>query len=350
MRGGPVSDEQSEAQVPKPIQVPAFELPVSAALSPQTKAMMATPVDLPNVEIPAPFKFESEDAYRSAVDQFRDSLDGRFTRPFSEMLVAQFPTERTSKTIAGVPVEEFVPEGVDTDRVLINMHGGAFCSGATYVARIESAPMAHRGRFRVISVDYRQGYEHKYPAATEDVVAVYTELLKSHSPNQIGLYGGSAGGMLTGQVAAWIIHHGLPVPGALGIFGAGFGGPGDGDYFAAIGSRQTPPDSVLSRFLEGNVGYFSAVRPDDPLANPNMAPLELRAKFPPTLLVTGTRAFDLSPAIGTHRALSQAGVDASLHVFDGVGHCFYYFTGTPESDDAYDTMIRFFRKHLSKPK
>ncbi|HKT73940.1 MAG TPA: hypothetical protein VJQ47_13695 [Steroidobacteraceae bacterium] len=68
------------------------------------------------------------------------------------------------------------------------------------------------------------------------------------------------------------------------------------------------------------------------------------------MLVTGTRAFDLSPAIGTHRALSQAGVDASLHVFDGLGHCFYYFAGTPESDDACDTMIRFFRKHLSKPK
>jgi acetyl esterase/lipase len=136
----------------------------------------------------------------------------------------------------------------------------------------------------------------------------------------------------------------------LGIFGAGFGGPGDGDYFAAIGSRQTPPDSLMSRLLEGDVGYFSTVRPDDPLANPNMAPLEVRAKFPPTLLVTATRALDLSPAIGTHRALSQAGVDASLHVFDGLGHCFYYFVGTPESDDAYDTMIRFFRKHLSKPR
>lgn len=226
---------------PKPIHVPAFDLPVSAALSPQTKAMMAMPVDTPDVEIPAPFKFDDEDSYRQAVERFRGSLDGRFTRPFSEMLVGQFPTERTSRTIAGVPVEEFVPEGVDTDRILINLHGGAFCSGAIYVARIESAPMAHRGKFRVVSVDYRQGHEHKYPAATEDVVAVYRDLLKSYAPSQIGIYGGSAGGMLTGQVAAWIIHHGLPVPGCIGMFGAGFGGPGDGDYFAAVASGQSPP-------------------------------------------------------------------------------------------------------------
>ena len=84
-------DEPSEAPLPKPIQVPAFELPASAALSPTMKAMMATPVDLPLVEIPSPIKFDSEEAYRRAVDLFRDSLDGRFTRPFSEMLTAQFP-------------------------------------------------------------------------------------------------------------------------------------------------------------------------------------------------------------------------------------------------------------------
>lgn len=344
-----MSDQASDVASPTTIHVPAFELPVSAALSLQTKAMMAQPFDLPEAPIPAPFNFDSEDRYRSAVEIFRETLDGRFTRPLSEMLLAQFPTERTMAVVGGVPVEDFVPENADPDRVLINMHGGAFCSGAIHVARIESAPMAHLSGIRVVSVDYRQGYEHKYPAATEDVVAVYQELLKSYAPGRIGIYGGSAGGMLTGQVAAWIIYHGLPVPGAIGMFGAGFGGPGDGDYFAAIGTGQAPPDSVMSRFLEGRVGYFSTTSPDDPLANPNIAPIELRAKFPPTLLITGTRALDLSPAIGTHRALSQAGVDAQLHVFDGLGHCFYYFPGTPESDDAYQTMIRFFRKNLASP-
>ena len=91
-----------------------------------------------------------------------------------------------------------------------------------------------------------------------------------------------------------------------------------------------------------------AVEPDNYLVNPNIAPLEFRAKFPPTLVVTGTRAFDLSPALATHRALAQADVDASLHVFDGHGHCFYYSATTPEAVDAYQTMIRFFRRHLSR--
>ena len=46
--------------------------------------------------------------------------------------------------------------------------------------------MANLGKFRVVSVDYRQGYEHKFPAASEDVCAVYEELLKTFAPTQIG--------------------------------------------------------------------------------------------------------------------------------------------------------------------
>ena len=84
----------------------------------------------------------------------------------------------------------------------------------------------------------------------------------------------------------------------------------------------------------------------DGAANPNLAPLEFRAKFPPTRIIAGTRAFDLSPALATHPALGQAGSEASLHVFDGLRHCFYYNAATPEGADAYDTIARFFRKHL----
>jgi acetyl esterase/lipase len=207
--------------------------------------------------------------------------------------------------------------------------------------------MANLGKFRVVSVNYRQGYEHKFPAASEDVAAVYAALLKSYAPGRIGIYGGSAGGVLTAQATAWILEHGLPAPGAIGIFGAGTGGHGDSDYFAAVGVGQSPPQRILESLTSGSVGYFSRASDDDHLVNPIVAPEAFRAKFPPTLLVTGTRAFDMSPAIATHRALVQAGVDAQLHVFDGVGHCFYYDAAAPEGADAYRTIIRFFRKHLS---
>ena len=72
------------------------------------------------------------------------------------------------------------------------------------------------------------------------------------------------------------------------------------------------------------------------------------AKFPPTLLVTGTRGFELSSAVYTHAQLVKQGVDADLHVWEGLFHGFFYNVDVPESRDCFDVIVKFFDKHLGK--
>lgn len=330
------------------IHVPAYSLPPSKMLSTHSRATAAAQLRrTPRPSIPVPGNCASEEEFRAQVDDFRANVDEVFSGPLADSLAERFPVRETGGVIAGIPVEEFVPlEGLDETRVLINLHGGAFCSGAMQIARVESIPLACRGEFRIVAVNYRQGYEHKFPAASEDVAAVYADLLKTYAPGQIGIFGGSAGGVLTAQATAWIIDQGLPAPGAIGIFGGGTGGQGDAAYFGAIGMGLAPPLQLGNSGSKSTIGYFGNVSPSDPMFDPTRAPLELRAKFPPTLLISATRAFDLTPTIVTHRALVDAGVNADLHVFEGLGHCFYYDAGSPEGADAYRTMIRFFRRHL----
>ena len=78
-------------------------------------------------------------------------------------------------------------------------------------------PVASLGKIRVVAVDYRQGPEHVFPAASEDVTAVYRELLKHYPAENIGIYGNSAGAVLTAMVIAWFQKEGLPRPGAIGL-------------------------------------------------------------------------------------------------------------------------------------
>src|SRR3546814_5596313 len=78
-------------------------------------------------------------------------------------------------------------------------------------------PIAAIGRIKVISVDYRQGPDFTFPAASEDVAAVYRELIKQYDPRNIGIYGCSAGGLLTAQSVAWLIDKKLPLPGAIAM-------------------------------------------------------------------------------------------------------------------------------------
>jgi acetyl esterase/lipase len=330
------------------IHVPAFRLPPSAALSDYARASTAAQLRRrPRVSIPTAETCASEDEFRALVDAFRSDVEAIYSDGLVAQMRAAMPVSVTPRSLGGVRAEEFAPlEAPDPDRVLINLHGGAFCTGAIHLSRVESIPLAHLGKFRVVSPDYRQGYEHSFPAASEDVCTVYRALLAHYAPSQIGIYGGSAGGILTAQATAWILAQGLPAPGAIGIFGAGTGGQGDAAWFGAIGMAMGPPLPLLKKLAKASIGYFGPASDDDPMVDPTRAAPEFLARFPPALLITGTRAFDLSPAIRTHRALLQAGVEAELHVFDGLGHCFYYDHQMPEALDAYETMIRFFRKHL----
>jgi hypothetical protein len=74
-------------------------------------------------------------------------------------------------------------------------------------ALLESVPIASVGRFKVITVDYRQAPEATFPVASEDVAAVYKDLLKTYKPENIGVYRCSAGGALTAQAGAWFVAY-----------------------------------------------------------------------------------------------------------------------------------------------
>jgi monoterpene epsilon-lactone hydrolase len=81
------------------------------------------------------------------------------------------------------------------------------------------------------------------------------------------------------------------------------------------------------------------------MVSPYRSP-EILRKFPPTLVITSTRAFDLSTAVNTHRELVKAGVDAELHAWDGFIHGWFYNLDIPESREVFDVMAHFFGKHL----
>lgn len=247
------------------------------------------------------------------------------------------------------------------EKILIELHGGAFFTGANAQAMLESIPVAAVGGFKVIAVDYRQGPEHRFPAASEDVASVYKELLKQHDPTDIGLFGCSAGGTLSAMAVAWFQKEGLPRPGAIGIFSsaatAGFNDPpevrgawgGDSRYTAPglVGEAPWPLDATEVKFPAAASQYLKGIDLQDPLVSPGLHPAVLE-KFPPTLLITSTRGFDMSAAVQTHREMVKAGVDADLHVWDGVGHCFFVDVDLPESREAFSVMTKFFDQHLGR--
>jgi acetyl esterase/lipase len=263
-----------------------------------------------------------------------------FYREFRKL----YSVEITSQTMGGVLTEVFTPRsGVapqNKDRVLVNLHGGHFKIGSRTISHLESLPIASRGQIRVISVDYRMAPEDTFPAASEDVAAVYRELLRSHRPQKIGLFGCSAGSLLTAEAIAWFQKEGLPLPGAIGMFGGGASYYQEGDsgqLSAAMSGVQ------LERAAQHP--YFRGTDRANPLAFPILSQ-QIMARFPPSLLIATTRDIGESAAVYTHSQLVKLGVDAELHIWEGMDHCFFAGFNVPAADEVHQVIVRFFDRHL----
>jgi epsilon-lactone hydrolase len=309
-------------------------IPMSSLLSPEAKAYVTQHLKL--AQTPA--------------DSVQENGIPHYMLPYLEQQNSMYPVDRLDTKIAGVHVNVFTPKaGVAAEnakRVLINLHGGGFQGCWPGCALLESIPISSVGKVKVVSVDYREAPQYHFPAASEDVAKVYTELLKEYEPRNIGVYGCSAGGALTAMSMAWFEKYNLPLPGAIGIFCAGAGAIGDGDSLAVAtpaGEGRTF-QSVKSGISDG---YWQGSDPSDPLVQ-QANHLDVLAKFPPTLFVTGSRDMALSNALYTNTQLNKAGVETSLFVWEGLFHGFFYNPGIPESQHMYRVVTEFFDKKLGR--
>jgi acetyl esterase/lipase len=256
------------------------------------------------------------------------------------------PNKIENRTMAGVPVRIVTPENwaeAYRDRVLMNLHGGSFNADSGSYA--ESIPIAGYTGIKVVAVLYRLAPEHPFPAAVDDAVAVYRELLKTYRPEHVVIYGTSAGAVLTAEVAVKLKQLGLPMPAALGVFSALDNFASMGDSYAiytlrGLGGHLEPPDGLVH-----DPYYVGAADAKDPVLSPIYADLH---GLPPTLFVSSGRDALLSGTSNLHRAYLRAGIDARLVVFDGLPHAFWYHPELPESIEASHIMADFFVAHLGK--
>ncbi len=329
------------------VHVPSFVLPESTLLSSEARAALRTgrKQDEEESKIDCPSE-DSEESSPEKAPAIRKCWADWFHNEVAPGLLKRFQIRMTTENLAGVYVEVFTPIGgvapQNQARVLINLHGGGFFSGSRMNSLLESIPVASLGKIRVISVDYREAPEFSFPSAVEDVTAVYRQVLKTYKPGSIGIYGCSAGGLLTAEAMARFEKERLPLPGAAAMLceGAGYWGDGDSPHIvAALSGDAIEPWN--------NNPYFKGTDRNDPLVFPIRSTTTL-AKFPPTLLTSGTRDFALSSVVATHAALIACGVDAELHVWEGMSHAFIYNADLPEAEEAYSVIARFFEKHLER--
>jgi len=307
-------------------------VPVPTTISPEAQKVLA--------------RIVSDATVPQTLEQRRAGTD-RWQVGAGEASKKLYPANVAADTIAGVPVRVVTPLSIAPekgDRVLINLHGGGFNSDSGSLT--ETIPIANLTGTKVVAVLYRLAPEHPYPAGLDDALAVYKELLKTYKPSHIGIYGTSAGAILTAEVTAKLKQLNLPLPGATGIFsGMGdFSQGGDSMAIYALNgfSGHLDPPKPGAHELDY---YAGLTDPKDPVLSPLYGDL---SGFPPTLFITSGRDLLLSGTTVLHRAYLRAGVDAELVVFEALPHAFWNNPSLPESKEADQIMAKFFDTHLGK--
>ena len=320
-------------------EIPARLLPVPDTVSPGMQAIIAQPLDPSFNVVP-----ETTVEWKARVAKAAFTTVAALPKLREALGVTVEPS-----TMAGVKTFTVAPRSMppeNRDRVLLHLHGGVRVLNPGEAGTREAILMAGLARFRVISVDYRMPPDFPFPAALDDAVAVYREMLKTLPAGRVGIFGCSAGGSLTLTTLLRAKVDGLPMPGAIapGTPTVDLSKTGDTLFTNAL------VDNVLGTqdgFIRATALLYAEGRDlKDPLLSPIYG--DVRG-FPPTILTSGTRDLYLSNTVRMHRKLRAAGVEAVLQVWEGQSHAQYLADMTaPETLEYHAEVARFFDFHLMR--
>ncbi|MFM7849685.1 MAG: alpha/beta hydrolase [Rubrivivax sp.] len=120
---------------------------------------------------------------------------------------------------AGVPLRLFRPHAANqTLPVLVYLHGGGWTIGDLDTHDVLCRQLALEAACAVVSVDYRMGPEHRFPAAVDDCVQAFRWVLAHAAELQLdarrtAVGGDSAGGNLAAALCLVERDAGRPLPG-----------------------------------------------------------------------------------------------------------------------------------------
>ncbi|WP_097461371.1 alpha/beta hydrolase [Mangrovitalea sediminis] len=229
---------------------------------------------------------------------------------------------------------------------MLFLHGGAYVMGGFGSHRKLAGWLAQTTQARTWLLDYRLAPEHPCPAALDDALAAYRELLdEGQDPARLIIAGDSAGGGLTLATAVAIREAGLPLPAALVLLSPWV----DLSQSGATITTHVARDAMLSpAWLNfGAAAYAGNRSPKDAICSPLNADL---TGLPPMLIQVGSEEILLDDARRLNAGAIAAGVDADLQEYVGGGHVFQFHAGQlPVADRALGDIARFVQRRIDTP-
>ena len=229
--------------------------------------------------------------------------------------------------------------------MILYFHGGVYVIGSAVFSVPLVGDLVRRTGTRAITLDYRLGPEHPYPAAVEDARAAYEGLLaQGVAPEQIALAGESAGGGLAVATLLALRQAGVPLPSCAFVMSPYVDLTLAGETLATKRDLDPllTPDGLRTRVPD----YVGGADASDPLISPIFGDL---SGLPPMLIQVGSHEVLLSDALRLAARAASADVPVTLEVTPGVPHVFQAYAAlVDEAAAALDRAAGFLHAHLAQ--
>ena len=249
----------------------------------------------------------------------------------------------TEVSAGGVAAHWLTAPGTDTGRVLLFLHGGGYELGSLRSDGELAARLGRASGMRVLFPEYRLAPEHPFPAAIDDVMSAWHWLRNDQelSARSLAVAGDSAGGGLTVAVLVATRDAGEALPAASVLMSPTVDLTSSGPSMTERADQD--PISTPAMLRQFASEYLAGADPKTPLASPLFSSL---SGLPPLLVQVGTADLLLSDSERLAAAATEAGVDVTLEIGEGLPHVYQLMLGTPEAADATERIGKFLRARV----
>lgn len=248
---------------------------------------------------------------------------GKETTP-TALVPGVMSVDRTVRGAAGsIPARVYTPEGAGPFPVIVYYHGGGWVIADKDVYDGGARGLAKAANAVVVSIDYRQAPENKFPAAHDDALAGYKWVVENAAsikgdPMRIALAGESAGGNLAVATAVAARDAGGQQPVAvIAVYPVAQADMMTPSYMANANAKP------LNRAMMGWFAKHTTSTPAD-LQDPRISLVKANlANLPPVTIINATIDPLLDDGKMLEDALRLANVPVERRVYDGTAHEFF---------------------------
>lgn len=279
------------------------------------------------------------------VAQARDVLDAVTGMQAPEVPVAQVRDLLVPGAAGRLPARMYHPRPGHRLPLVIYLHGGGWVLGGLRAADRPCRRLAVTADCVVVSIEYRRAPETEFPGPLDDCVCAVSWLAANADalegdPEQVVLFGDSAGGNLAAATTLRLRDHGGPQVAAQILL------------YPCLAPARTSTSASYEQFADGplmtraDLEWFwdHYLRSEDDESDPYAAPLiaEELDGLPPAVVVVAELDPLRDEGLAYAERLRAAGVKTEVTVYRGAAHGFWWMDGEMrQATDLTEQLARF---------